>query len=149
MRIRTHDYSNIRENNPWWDTQCENVKRDKLHALNKSRSFPSPLNLAEYKYQRCRLKNIVKEKKHIYSESQKRKLLESRNDPKTFWKNVKNIRNRSINANKISLDSWFEHFKSLLQVPQQDNLQDFQYEEPLKKDIFDAPISEEEVKNNI
>ena len=45
MRIRTHDYSNIRENNPWWDTQCENVKRDKLHALNKSRSFPSPLNL--------------------------------------------------------------------------------------------------------
>ena len=104
MRIRTHDYSNIREN-PWWDTQCENVKRDKLYALNKLRSFPSPLNLTAYKYQRCRLKNIVKEKKHRYSESQKSKLLESRNDPKTFWKNVKNIRNRSINANKISLDS--------------------------------------------
>ena len=148
MRIRTHDYSNIREN-PWWDTQCENVKRDKLHALNKLRSFPSPLNLTTYKYQRCRLKNIVKEKKHRYSESQKSKLLESRNDPKTFCKNVKNIRNRSINANKISFDSWFEHFKSLLQIPQQDNLEDFQYEEPPKKDIFDAPISEEEVKNNI
>ena len=133
MRVRTHDYSNIRKNNPWWDTQCENVKRDKFYALNKLRSFPSQLNLTTYKYQRGRHKNIVKEKKHRYSESQKRKLLESRNDPKTFWKNVKNIRNRIINANKISFDSWFEHFKSLLQILQQDNLQDFQYEEPPKK----------------
>ena len=68
--------------------------------------------------------------------------------PKPFGKMLK-IFAIEVNANKISLDSRFEHLKSLLQIPQQDNLEDFQYEEPLKKDIFDAPISEEEVTNNI
>ena len=76
-------------------------------------------------------------------------LVESRNDPKAFWKNVKKIRNRSITPNKISVESWFNHFKDLLHIQNQEDLQNFQYEESSTADIFDAPISEEEVRNSI
>ena len=108
---------NSDENNPRWDTQCENAKREKLYALNKFRASPSHLNLTEYKSQWNRLKTIVKDKKLKYAECQKNKLLASRNDPKTFWNTVKKIRNRNITPNKISLESWFEHFKNLLLIP--------------------------------
>ena len=94
MLGRSHNFSNVRETNPWWDRQYENIKREKFHALDGLRSYPSPVNLKEYRYHRNRLKNILKEKKHAYTESQKQKLLESRNDPKTFWKNVQNIREK-------------------------------------------------------
>ena len=36
-----------------------------------------------------------------------------------------------------------------MQIPDQENLENFEYEEPAHNDIFDAPITENEVKNNI
>lgn len=69
--------------------------------------------------------------------------------PKPFGKNVKKIRNRSITPNKTSVESWFNHFKDLLHIQNQEDLQNFQYEESPTADIFDAPISEEEVRNSI
>ena len=148
MRMRNCGHPTVAKN-PWWDSQCDNVKRDKLHALNRFRSYPSSSNLSEYKSHRNRLKNIVKEKKHRYSVNLRTTLVESRNDPKAFWKNVKKIRNRSITPNKISVESWFNHFKDLLHIQNQEDLQNFQYEESSTADIFDAPISEEEVRNSI
>ena len=66
MQVRTHNFSNVRETNPWGDTQCENVKREKLHALYRSRAYPSPDNLKEYKYHRNRLKiSLRKRSIHI------------------------------------------------------------------------------------
>lgn len=100
MRTRNCGHPTVAKN-PWWDSQCDNVKRDKLRALNGFRSYPSSSNSSEYKSHRNRLKNIVKEKKHRYSVNLKTTLVESRNNPKAFWKNVKKIRNRSITPNKI------------------------------------------------
>ena len=58
MRTRNCGHPTAAENQ-WWDSQCDNVKRDKLHALNRFRSYPSSSNLSEYISHRNRLKNIV------------------------------------------------------------------------------------------
>ena len=113
--------------------RIHNVKTQNVKS--RFRAFLSPLSLTEYKSQRNRLKSIVKEKKSLNIQNVRKKTPRIKKWPKKFWNTIKNIGNRNITPNTIILESWFEHFKKLLLIPNQDSLQ--------------KTCSEDEVRNSI
>ena len=73
--------------------------------------------LEDYLSQRKRFKSIVKRKKVNFKRMNKQNLIDSRNCPKKFWKNIKT--NKS-NTSKIEPNAWYQYFKELL-CPQNEN----------------------------
>ena len=94
---------------------------------------------------------MIKQKKRNYKREKATALASDNMDPKTFWKEVKDMgcRNDATKAsNNITIDEWYDHFKDVFgnNVNDQEcELPTFdQLEEP--DHILNTAITEEEVK---
>lgn len=74
---------------PWFDHNCRIAKRDKHRALRQYRLTNTRYHLNTYKNFRNKFKNICRNKKYVYSKYKRKTLMSSRNDPRKFWKILK------------------------------------------------------------
>ena len=114
MKYRTKQNKIVTSQPKWWDTECEQAKRIKNFLLRNFRQSNTIASLEEYLYQRKTFKSLVKSKKINLKRKNKQNLINSRNDPKQFWKKIKANRITSNNTSKIEPNVWYQYFKQLL-----------------------------------
>ena len=100
---------NIFASKPWWDTVCESFKTRKMQALRLFKTMGNMINLADYLSLRNNYKNLCRNKKHEYKNKPRQKLVDSRKNPSTFWKLLKN-NVTSIKSN-IHPHTWYNYSK--------------------------------------
>ena len=88
-------------------------------------------------------KHLLKRKRKDFNKALLEQLLASTNNQKKFWENVHDLsfRKRYV-VNDITLDDWFDHFKSLLD--KDNNLENEMEVEDIDC-YFNRPITKEEV----
>ena len=153
MKYRTKQNKIVTSQPEWWDTECEQAKRIKNFLLRNFRQSNTIASLEEYLYQRKTFKCLVKSKKINLKRKNKQNLINSRNDPKQFWKKIKANRITSNNTSKIEPNVWYQYFKQLL-CPENgaENINDNlladvrQNNDPADLNCI---ITDEEVKQNI
>ncbi|MEW8546755.1 MAG: reverse transcriptase family protein, partial [Candidatus Thiodiazotropha sp.] len=133
---------------PWWDKQCQILKRDKMSSLHGFRYYNSVDHLREYKMNRNRFKNVTRSKKANYLKKQKEELINSRSNPTKFWKLIKQTRASKKTYDKIKGSEWHEHFRRLLYDDSKDDISNFECTES-ENELFQCPISDAEVRKGI
>ena len=71
-------------------------------------------NLGKYLVARDTFKHCINESKNQYQNKLKKELEEHLDDPKGFWKCIKNLGRKEQKSSGISPNEWFSHFKNLL-----------------------------------
>ena len=122
---------NIFASKPWWDTVCESFKNRKMQALRLFKTMGNMINLADYLSLRNNYKNLCRNKKHEYKNKQRQKLVDSRKNPSTFWKLLKN-NVTSIKSN-IHPHTWYNYFKVLFSLDMQSEIGDPDVIQKLKR----------------
>ncbi len=136
---------NGRKLDEWFDWECKVGRRNVRRLLKKySRSLladdRSAFCLARREY-----KNLLKKKKKDFYDVLLDKLISSVKNQKDFWEFVHKIspKRKSV-YNNISLDSWFQHFRALLEKEV-----DFDFDDENavqdNESSLNRPISKEEV----
>ena len=100
----------------WWDAECDQAKRSKNLLLRLFRERNTRNYLEEYLYKRKQFKIIVKRKKINFKRRNKKNLIDSRNCPKKFWKNIKanKVKRNDTNMIEPSAWYWYQYFKKIL-----------------------------------
>ena len=97
-------------------------------------------------------KQLVQKKKNDERNARIGVLLDSVNNPKDFWREIKKYRCRTCSKNDILQDEWTDHFckvfNEISQVHTEDETDDESVDESYN-DILDADISEMQVKKAI
>jgi len=70
----------------WWNSYCDVLKRQKYQTLRLFRVTDTPLDLRFYKDKRNAFKNYCNHQVINYQNENRTRLLQSRNDPTSFWK---------------------------------------------------------------
>ena len=93
------EHSNKKNNNLWFTKELKATKNLKDYYYKLFKAFPSnPHLLTKYKQYKYQLsKEIIKEKKDYFS----KKFFKAGNNPKSFWKIIKEITSNNITPNKI------------------------------------------------
>ena len=125
-----------------------NVKQKKRKVRKLLRRFNKTLDKEDrnfYCIARREYKNLIKRKKKEYNDSLINKLLNSVKSQKDFWDTVKKVsRKKSQPSNDISVDDWFNHFKSVLDVDTVENPSSVE-EDDSGPESLDRPITREEI----
>lgn len=134
---------------PWFDTECFNLRRDNIRALRNYRKYRNQANLVFFKEGKKKLSMVYRKKKREYQAIQRDKLkvLLDINDSKVFWSTLKVMQKKKNTASSsITCQVWHDHFKTLLNPPNQ-NISEFrnivQYNvaiEELDKEFSDKEI---------
>ena len=133
---------------PWFDTECDQHRKEAISALKTFRIVKSITALDHYKSVKNVYKNVIKSKKSEYLEKRSSMLSEAASDknPKAFWTSLKSDREpRGID---IAFDDWFKYFSNLLNPDQQDIFQNEHINQdhpPIENECLDSPITENEV----
>ena len=153
MRIKgSNKNSNKILKEPWWDHQCEYLKKEKYRALRCFRRTNDINDLNKYKQCRCKFKDSCNQKKLDYQKRNREELIESRRNSNLFWKTVKKFRQKDSIPNTIRADTWVAHFKQLLFIDDLGNLKDniLGYDqEGDYNDTFNAPFTMSELRCSI
>ena len=153
MRIKGRNKSSNKQlKEPWWDQQCENLKKEKYKALRYFRRTNDAHDLNNYKQCRGRFKDTLSQKKFDFQKRNREELIESRRNSNLFWKTVKKFRYKDIIPNPIKAGVWVNHFKQLLFIEGLGNLKDsiLEYnQEGEFSDTFNAPFSMSELRCSI
>ena len=109
-----------RKKQDWFDHECKTQRKLTRKTLNRFRCTMQASDRSEYCIARREYKNLLHRKRKQYNDILISNLVTSIDDQHAFWCAVKNIsfKQRSV-RNSVSIDVWFEHFKSLLE--KQDN----------------------------
>ena len=111
IKYRTKQNKIVTGQPEWWDTECEQAKRIKKNFLLRNfRQSNTIASLKEYLYKRKTFKSLVKSKKINLKRKNKQNLINSRNDPKQFWKKINVNRITSNNTSKIEPNVWYQYF---------------------------------------
>ncbi|MEW8542874.1 MAG: reverse transcriptase family protein, partial [Candidatus Thiodiazotropha sp.] len=143
----------------WFDDDCKYLKAEKYRLLKRYRRSQSLIDLEQYKHMRNVFKSLCDKKERQYQSKQLEDLVEASNNPKSFWKKVKCLKNvkRSPSAN-ISNDEWKRHFEQLFSLDEipNDSLVDESLDDDLninldeiQDSIFNSNITEEEVIKSV
>ena len=132
----------------WWDEECETLKEKKNRNLRKFRSSNSESDLLNYKTAKTLFKNKCQEKRSCLQKQKRYSLVQARNNPKLLWNMLKAGRqNNCVNPN-IATQDWFDYFKSLLFVNDQDQIDTTSV--PIGNDNdLNHEISHDEILNSI
>ncbi len=98
----------------WWNECCFKYKRERDRALYVLRRNHNEENLGKYLVARDTFKHCINERKNQYLNKLKKELEEHLDDPKGFWKCIKNLGRKEQKSSGISPNEWFSHFKNLL-----------------------------------
>ena len=143
----------------WFDKDCKLLKTEKFKCLKRFRRSRCNEDLETYLESRKSFKALCAAKKSSYNSKQLDDLLDSMNNPNSFWKKVKNIvKSKRSNDNNISNDDWKNHFASLFSYDELNENANFNVDEENGLDInfdeveeivFNAPITDEEILKSV
>ena len=97
-----------------WDDKCAVAKHSKSVALNIYRRSGCLSDLNLYRTYKKDFKKLCKKKQFEIKQSNRDEVEQNVNNPKMFWKNLKSLCLPSQNTSDISVNQWFEHFKTWL-----------------------------------
>ena len=108
---------NNKTSNPWFDVECEKIKKSIKNKCRKLRKNPTDNSLrndisSDNKY----FKKLVQKKKDEYKKGILKDMLLKKGDKKLFWKLLDKLKKQKEGSFKhhISASRWNEHFKSIL-----------------------------------
>ena len=144
-----------RNKTQWFDRECFEKRK---HTRSKLRQYRRTREMADrqsYVEVRREYRMLLKEKKRAFKASKAKYLADNLNDPKLFWNELKSclgLGNKSGVSNKITLEEWHDHFKSVFSpgdAEARDEGDNNTEGEHRIVDILDQPISEEEVVKSV
>ena len=107
--------------NEWFDKECKESKKSakrslqKLNRLNRRKNAKLYEKRKEdYLAKKLQYNKLIKEKKKIYKKETQEKLIESKNDSKSFWDLIKKISSKTVKVPNIKLSEWKTYFQNLL-----------------------------------
>ena len=104
----------------WYDRECRAGEVKARNLLKKYCRSLLPSHRDLYRVARREYKNMLKRKQKQYNESLMSELLQSINDQKQFCNYMRKIsEQRSQLRNNIDDNTWFTHFRGLLENEQQ------------------------------
>ena len=130
----------------WFDRECSEERRKVRKTLKNFRKCPTAENRQRYCKMRREYKNLIHHKRKLYNDSLFGKLVSSVDNQQTFWQNMSKLNSSRIQTkNEITITSWYEHFKSVLEKP--DDVQPFDdiISDEENMEVFNGPITREEV----
>ena len=138
---------------PWFNSECKTLKQGKTKSLREYRKAKTVNNLDKYKQARNNFKQKCKTEKENYYSHKLESLIESSENPKSFWRKLKILSNKKATVkNNITLEQWREYFEKLFECdadPDEQNINNMFEEEPVEDDIedfiFNSDITEEEI----
>jgi hypothetical protein len=106
-----------------------------------------PEDLQFYKERRKVFKLCCKHKKDMFPSKQRKTLVDSRTDPKLFWKILKISRTKEVPCSSISASTWRGYFSSPLYSEQVTEVTDCDDNPHIDEsaNVLNAPITEEEI----
>ena len=127
----------------WFDKDCKLLKTEKFKCLKRFRRSRCNEDLETYLESRKSFEALCAAKKSSYNSKQLDDLLDSMNNPNSFWKKVKNIvkSKRSYDYN-ISNDDWKKHFASLFSYDELNENANFNVDEENGLDINSDEVEE-------
>jgi hypothetical protein len=129
----------------WFDYECTMARRRVRRLLKKFRKTLDNGDINLFCIARREYKNLNKRKRKEYNSSLLNELLTSVNSQKDFWKTVHKIsKKKSQPSNDISIQEWFQHFKSILEKDEHDLIENCIVEDSEDGEL-DRPILKEEV----
>ena len=151
MKAKSQKHKAVKQE-PWWDNECEKLKKEKYKALRIFRNDSNYQNLINYKTLRNRLKDTFRQKNLDFHKRNRDELIASRSNMNLFWRTVKKFRFKKPNiSNIIKPERWINHFTELLYVPNLGNLTDNvnNFEEGGRyNDVFNVPFTMSELRNS-
>jgi hypothetical protein len=137
--------NNNKKVSDWFDQECAVSKKNVRKLLRISRRSLKAVDQNSYVIARREYKNLQKRKKKQFNKSLVDKLVSSIKCQKDFWDTVHKVSfRRKQPKNNISIDTWFQHFKSLLETNVNDSFNEDLLDEE-DEGYMNRPISEEEV----
>ncbi|KAK6171165.1 hypothetical protein SNE40_019413 [Patella caerulea] len=99
---------------PWFDSNLRSLKHERCNFLNTFRITNSQRDLERYVDAKHSFKDEYKLKEELFKKSLIEKLCDER-DSSVFWSNIKtHFNTNKAPAVNISIDDWYDHFKTLL-----------------------------------
>lgn len=131
-------------------------KKEKYRALRQFRQTNTRNDLELYTSARNKFKAVTRQCKNDYQKLNRRKLVESRNNSKSFWNNIKQSTNTNTHESNISEHitsvEWYNYFKNLFnesldsanvdEIPILDNIRHDNDCEELNKQITGLEVRE-------
>ena len=121
------------------------MKNEVRTCLRHFRNSQDPEDYSVYGRKRKAYKQLVQKKTNYERNARIGVLLDSVNNPKDFWREIKKYRRMTCTKNDISQDKWKDHFckvfKEISQVHTEDETDDNNVDESYD-DILDADVSE-------
>ena len=137
----------------WWDNDCKISKRTKFAKLRTFRNSGRLEDLEKYKLEKRKFKNLTNAKKLKHQRKKRQALIASRNNPKSFWKIIKeNSTSKSIQTKLVQPGSWVNHFETLLCKGDQPSIFDLDlngFPNETNDDFLNKPITQDEIENSI
>ena len=145
--------TNVAKQEPWWDGECDKLKKEKFKALRLFRTENNYQHLNNYKVLRNRFKDVCRQKKQDYQKRNRDELVASRSNMNLFWRTVKKFRFKKPSiSNAIKPEQWISHFKDLLNIPNLGILAETVYgfrEDGAFNDAFNEPFTMSELQSSI
>jgi hypothetical protein len=98
---------------PWFDREYRQSKQSVKSLLRQWRSTKSGFDRVAYVTERTRHAGLLKEKKAAYERSKSDELTGKLSDQQSFWKLLKKLNSGGSNQNKITMEEWVEHLKTV------------------------------------
>ena len=113
------------EKKPWYDKECQKKKKVTLMQLNKLgriNNIKQPKKYHKekmlYVYKKMEYQKLIKDKRKIYNQEAKEKLIKDSKDSKTFWATIRKLNSRTLKVPNIPITTWFQHYSQLLNPPE-------------------------------
>ena len=141
--------------NEWFDENCSKARQDFITArnnFNRLKTDESRLQFTRTRAQYNKVRRKAKQK-FRFNEGQRISKL-AKSQPKQFWKNInKTYKKKQEQADTLSVDDLYNHFKSMFGEPREDEAQndynenDFVHNE--STDDLDSDFTETEIREAI
>ena len=100
----------------WFDKECLNHKKCVRRLLNRYTRCKSDFSKQEYIKTRKNYKQLLKQKRHLYSK-QKVQLLTNQTNQTNFWREINKICKKQATKNNIHPLGWYNYFRNAFQKP--------------------------------
>ena len=109
-----------KQNKPWFDPECHTKRKQYIKIKNRLRKSKSFQDISVLKTEAKAYKRFINRKRHIYNKNLHKKIRNLKSTkPKEYW-NLLNPKTRNTN-NDIGLQPLYEHFKQIIDIPNQEN----------------------------
>ena len=137
----------------WFDRECLDLKKMKIKCLRQYRLERSNDKLNKYVSTRNKFKEMCDRKKRSLFEQELNDLIDSSQNPKSFWKKLKRFTSTPTTKNNIPINQWQDHFERLfsgeLVEARETAISDDDDIDDVLDEICNGVITEEEIAMSI